>query len=113
MTPENFRDLALSFPEAEAASHFDSADARVRNKIFASRIDQAVAVLKLTPDQQHMLCEAEPTIFTPIKGGWGAKGWTHFHTTQADEATATSALWMAWRNTAPKTLLKLHTQTEF
>ncbi|ESQ76854.1 hypothetical protein ABAC402_04105 [Asticcacaulis sp. AC402] len=43
----------------------------------------------------------------------GGKGWTCFHTTRADEATATSELWMAWRNVAPKTLLKLPTQTEF
>ncbi|ESQ92168.1 hypothetical protein ABAC460_04580 [Asticcacaulis sp. AC460] len=113
MTPEAFRDLALSFPEAEAASHFDSADARVRNKIFASRIDQDIAVLKLTPEQQQMLCEAEPEIFEPVKNAWGAKGWTQFHSTRADNATATSALWMAWRNTAPKSLLKQHTQTEF
>jgi hypothetical protein len=113
VTPQAFRDLALSFPEAEAASHFDSADARVRNKIFASRIDRDTAVLKLTAEQQQMLCEAEPEIFEPVRNAWGAKGWTQFHSTRADEATATSALWMAWRNAAPKSLLKRHTQTEF
>ena len=109
MTPEGFRKLALAMPEAEAASHFDTPDFRVRGKIFATagQVD-GKAVLKLTPDQQAMLCEAEPKMFEPVKGGWGKKGWTNLVLKSADAKTAKSALWMAWRNTAPKTLLKAH-----
>jgi hypothetical protein len=111
MTPDAFRKLALSLPEAVASSHFDVPDFRVDGKIFATagRID-GKAVLKLTPDQQQMLSEAEPSMFAPVPGGWGRKGWTNLVLAKADARTAKSALWMAWRNTAPKKLLKAHSE---
>jgi hypothetical protein len=109
MTPAAFQKLALSLPEAAESSHFDVPDFRVAGKIFATagRID-GKSVLKLTPDQQQMLCEAEPDMFEPVAGGWGRKGWTNLVLAKADAQTAKSALWMAWRNTAPKKLLKAH-----
>ena len=111
MTPAAFQKLALAMPEATAASHFDTPDYRVTGKIFATagRKDGR-AVLKLTIDQQQMLCEAEPAMFAPVDGGWGRKGWTNIILAKADAATAKSALWMAWRNTAPKKLLKAHAE---
>ncbi len=111
MTPAAFRKLALAMPEASASEHFGTPDYRVGGKIFATagRVDGR-AVLKLTPDQQVMLCEAEPAIFEPIPGGWGRTGWTNLILAKVDAKTARSALWMAWRNTAPKKLLKAHTE---
>lgn len=111
MTPAAFQKLALAMPEATAASHFDTPDYRVADKIFATagRKDGR-AVLKLTIDQQQMLCDAEPAMFAPVDGGWGRKGWTNLFLAQADAATVKSALWMAWRNTAPKKLLKAHAE---
>lgn len=111
MTPAAFQKLALSLPEAVESSHFDVPDFRVGGKIFATagRID-GKAVLKLTSDQQQLLCEAEPDMFQPVPGGWGRKGWTNLVLANADAKTAKSALWMAWRNTAPKKLLKAHAE---
>jgi hypothetical protein len=111
MTPVAFQKLALSLPEAVASSHFDVPDFRVGGKIFATagRID-GKAVLKLTPDQQQMLSEAEPSMFAPVPGGWGRKGWTNLVLANADAQTARSALWMAWRNMAPKKLVKAHSE---
>jgi len=40
-------------------------------------------------------------MFTPCAGAWGVRGWTYLILSSADERTATSALLMAWRNTAP------------
>jgi hypothetical protein len=111
MTPAAFRKLALTMPEATAAAHFDTPDFRIGGKIFATaghKDDRAV--LKLTLDQQQMLCEAEPAMFAPVDGGWGRKGWTNIILAKADAATVKSALWMAWRNTASKTLLKAHAE---
>jgi hypothetical protein len=76
----------------------------VRNKIFASLKDDATGVIKLLPEQQAMMAEAEPRIFQPIPGGWGRKGWTKIILVHADEITLKSALQTAWRNVAPKTL---------
>jgi hypothetical protein len=111
VTADGFAKLALSLPEAQAASHFDTPDYRVGGKIFATagRKD-GKAVLKLTIDQQQMLCEAEPSMFQPVPGGWGKKGWTNLVLSKVDQKTAKSALWMAWRNTASKKLLKAHAE---
>jgi hypothetical protein len=108
MDEQEFRRAALGLPEAEERSHFVKADFRVRNRIFASLPDAAGAVLKLTREQQEMLSGAEPALFAAIPGGWGAQGWTRLTLANCDEATLQSALWMAWRNAAPASLLKRH-----
>jgi hypothetical protein len=110
MTDAEFIALALSLPEAALSSHFDKADLRVRGKIFAGPAAgrDGAALLKLTPGQQEMLCEAEPRLFRPVPGGWGAKGWTLLDLAKSDEATARGVLWTAWRNVAPAALAKLH-----
>jgi hypothetical protein len=106
VTRDDFRRIALSLPEATEGEHLRTMDFRVRGKILATfgPRDQRLAVVKLTPDQQDVLCAAEPGIFSPIPGGWGRKGWTHVTIEAADETTLTSALTMAWRNVAPKRL---------
>lgn len=110
MTPAAFLKLALSLPETSLGAHMGHGDVRVAGKIFSSPADRpgGAAYLKLTPDQQAMLCAAEPGMFAPVTGGWGLKGATWIYVAKADAKTARSALWMAWRNAAPKTLLKRH-----
>jgi hypothetical protein len=107
MTRDDFRRIALSLPDATQGEHLETTDFRVRNRIFATfgPRDPRLGVVKLTPDQQDVLCSTEPTIFAPIPGGWGRKGWTHVTVEAADEVTLKSALTMAWGNVAPKRLL--------
>jgi hypothetical protein len=100
-----FRALALALPEAAEKSHFGKADFRLRNKIFAGFTADGAAYVKLTPEQQEMICAAEPTV-SPIKGGWGAQGWTTIDHANADKALLESLLLTAWRNVAPKSLQK-------
>lgn len=104
MPADEFRRLALAMAGAEEKSHFGKADFRVRNKIFAGLPEAGTGVVKLTPDEQAMLVEAEPAVFAPVKGGWGRQGWTNVTLAQADEATMRSVLTMAWRNVAPAKL---------
>jgi hypothetical protein len=110
MTPAAFLKLAMSLPEVEEGEHQAGPDLRVNGKIFASPAVRTggAAYLKLTPEQQHMLCAAEPKAFAPVPGGWGLRGATWFYPKHADSKTATSALWMAWRNAASRTLQKAH-----
>lgn len=105
MTGEEFRALALTFPEAVAASHFDTADFRVRGKIFATlREADARAVLKLSPDEQKLFMTTSPGMFEPVKGGWGQKGWTRVMLERADAATVRHVMTAAWKSVAPKKL---------
>ena len=104
MTATIFRRLALALPGAEEKSHLGKADFRVKNKIFASLPDAESGVVKLMREQQALMVAAEPSIFSPIKGGWGVQGWTRVELKSADEATLKSALLTAWRNVAPKSM---------
>ena len=110
MDAEAFLALALSLPETALASHMRARDIRVRGKIFAGPADGegGTAVIKLTAGQQEMMCGALPDLFRPEPANWGRMGWTRMSVGAADEATARSALWTAWRNVAPASLAKLH-----
>jgi hypothetical protein len=59
----------------------------------------------LKPDQQALLLETSPKVFTPVPGGWGRQGSTHVRLAAADAATLRNALTMAWTNRAPKAQL--------
>lgn len=103
----DFRRLALSLPEATEGAHMAHPDFRVRNKVFASLgvPDDTWGMVKLTPEQQQVLLEAEPAAFKPAAGAWGRRGYTNVKLAAADRTTLRSILGMAWRNTAPKALL--------
>jgi hypothetical protein len=111
VTPATFRRLALSLPEASEGAHMGHADFRVRNKIFATlgSPDPGWGMVRLTPEQQQILVEAEPATFRAAAGAWGRRGSTNVRLAAVDAATLESALGMAWRNTAPKSLAMKHT----
>jgi hypothetical protein len=108
MSASRFRKVALGMPGAVEGAHHGHADFRVGKRIFATLgfPDKAWGMVKLTPEQQSVLVEAEPEIFRPVPGGWGKGGSTHVRLAKADGKTLQSALAMAWRNIAPKSLIK-------
>ena len=103
-----FRKVALGLPETVEGSHQGHADFRVGKRVFATLgyPDESWGMVKLTPEQQTILVEAEPDIFRPVPGGWGKGGSTNVLLSKADAKTLRSALAMAWRNVAPKSLIK-------
>lgn len=107
IAPATFRRAALSLPEATQGAHGGHPDFRVGNKVFASLgvPDKGWGMVKLTREQQEMLIGSEPGVFKPAEGAWGRRGYTHICLAGADQRTLKSALAMAWRNTAPKSLL--------
>jgi hypothetical protein len=105
MNVEEYRCNALSLPEASEGAHMNHPDFRVRGKVFATLWpDQNRGVLMLTPEQQAAVTEANSEVFAPVPDGWGRRGATSVHLEIADEATIRSALLMAWRNMAPRSL---------
>jgi len=110
MSSNRFRRVALSLPGATEGSHQGHVDFRAGKRIFATLgyPDQDWGMVKLTPEQQSVLVDAEPGIFRPVPGGWGKQGNTNVRLANADQATLKSALTLAWRNVAPKSWLKLH-----
>ena len=106
MTPDEFRKIALSFPETEERSHMNHPDFRVGGKIFATLgPDLTWGMAKLTPEQQQDLLLSYPTVFKPAAGKWGEGGATLITLADANEEAAGEALTLAWKNTAPKHLV--------
>jgi hypothetical protein len=108
MTTEDFRRLALTFPESTEGSHMGHPDFRVHNKIFATVPDpkKQRGMVKLTPEQQQEFVRDSPKVFKPVQGGWGFRGATYVHLKPAKKAIVRTALAAAWLNTAPKPLAK-------
>jgi hypothetical protein len=105
MTAQEFRELALSLPEAAEDAHMGHPDFRVRGKIFATLgPDEAWGMAKLTPDQQALFVRSEPDVFQPVNGAWGRRGCTYVRLEEATEPSVRHALVAAWRNVAPKRL---------
>ena len=104
MSVTRFRKIALGLPDTLEGAHQGTADFRVKKRIFATLgyPDKDWGMVKLTPEQQSVLVEAEPEIFRPVPGAWGKGGATNVRLAKADAITLKSALTMAWRNIAEK-----------
>jgi hypothetical protein len=109
MTADDFRKLALSFPEAVESAHMHHPDFRVCGKIFATLgyPDKDFAVVKLAPAEQKDFVRNGPKVFQPVKGAWGRRGSTSVHLPAAKMSIVREALSLAWRNTAPKRLAQI------
>ncbi|MEH0196314.1 MmcQ/YjbR family DNA-binding protein [Caulobacter sp. CCNWLY153] len=78
MTPDDFRQLALSQLNARVASRLGTIEFLVGDKVFATlgAPDPAFAVLRLSPEDQAAALAAAPGVFSPQAGGAGARGVT-------------------------------------
>ena len=105
-SPDEFRAAALALPEVEERSHMDHPDFRAGNRIFATLSeDETQGVLKLTLDEQAALLASAPDVYgTP--GGWGRHGWTTVQLAVADIDEVRELLEDAWRQVAPKRVVK-------
>jgi hypothetical protein len=107
MTADEFRSLALSFPEASEQAHMGHPDFRVGGKIFATLgPDEEWGMVKLPVDQQASFVAADPKVFQPATGAWGRRGSTIVRLSAANELAVRQALVVAWRSTAPKRLVR-------
>ncbi len=108
MTANDFRRLALSFPESEERAHMDHPDFRVAGKIFATLgyPEKGWAMVKVTPVELEMLVKAQPKVFNPCSGVWGRRGCTNVRLKSARKPTLRRALEAAWRLAAPEALTR-------
>jgi hypothetical protein len=102
-----FRELALALPETRESKHMGHPDFRVAGKIFATlSADETSGSVKLTPQQQAVFVRSEPSIYKPLNGAWGQRGWTRVELATATEPSLHQALVQAWRTTAPAKLVE-------
>jgi hypothetical protein len=108
MTPQEFRRIALSLPEAEETYRRGQWEFRLERRVFASLRGpgDSVAVVLLTVEQQSMLIHAWLRSFMAAPGGSGRLGETYVLLASANEEAVETALGAAWKNVASKKLLK-------
>ena len=102
---ESLRRIALSLPEAYEQDHFGGPSWRVAKKIFVTAsAEKNRATLKLGRDQQMILFDVRPDTFSPAV--WGALTWTYVELGRIDEGELADLVKAAWRQVAPKGLLR-------
>lgn len=99
VTLSDFRRIALSMPETEELNGMGYLNFRTARKSFAT-LEDAIAVIRLTRDQQTIFVATAPEVFAPDSSGWGRLGNTVIRLEVADEATVKVAVATAWRNVA-------------
>ena len=104
MTLEDFRRLALSFPETSESAHMNHPDFRVGGRIFATipNPKEPRGMVKLPPEQQEVYVQSKPAAFVPVKGAWGRQGCTYVLLDGLKESTLRTALGEAWQDAAQK-----------
>ena len=109
MTAEQFREQALSFNEVLEGAHMGHPDFRARGRIFATLgyPDNQWAMVKLPLDEQKLLVEQHPKIFSLAKGAWGLQGSTMVHLDSAKADLVAGALEIAWNQSAATTQKKI------
>ena len=95
----DFRRIALSMPETEELNGMGYLNFRTGRKSFAT-LEDTIAVIRLTRDQQAIFVATAPEVFAPDSSGWGRVGNTVIRLEVADEATVKVAVATAWRNVA-------------
>jgi len=94
---EQAHTLLVSMPDAVEEAHFDKPAYKIKGKIFATfNIENKWVTLKLTPEQQNILCE-DPA-FYPIPNKWGQMGWTHVDLNQVKKTHFAEAVDLAYQN---------------
>ncbi len=99
------RKIALSFPEAVEAPHFEKASFRVGKKIFATmNIPENRVCIKLSEIDQDVFSSFDRSIIYPVPNKWGRQGWTLVDLNAVREDILTDMLRSGYCEVAPKRL---------
>lgn len=100
VTPQQFRDLALSFPGTEENPHFDRAAFKViKKRIFATMHEASKTVnMKLTVADQKAFCSLDEKSVYPVPNKWGLSGWTTFEIAKVETAVIQAGLEAAYED---------------
>jgi len=100
---EEYRKLALSFPDTEEAQHFELSSFRWKKKIFATYWPKEHrAMLKLSLVDQSVFCAYDKTVFFPVPNAWGKQGATLVELKKVRKDMFKDALTTAYKGVAEK-----------
>jgi hypothetical protein len=105
-TPEQFRRIALSLPEAEERETWGHPTFRIREKMFAAiAADGASASVKATKAAQAALLGSDPAVFSR-PAYVGVHGWVGINLALVDPDELNELVTEAWLLSAPKRLAR-------
>jgi hypothetical protein len=103
---QEFREIALSLPEAQEKETWGHPTFRVRDKMFASMGPEGVtATVKARKDAQRALLGSDPDVFF-MPDYVGVHGWVGIRLADADPDEVRELVTEAWLMTAPKRLTR-------
>lgn len=109
MTRDEFRLLALAYPEAVEVTADGATLFMVSGRAFARIRPEARWVdVMLSREDAEAAGAGEPELFAPLPGTWLRPGFTQINLQKAGLHTVESALNAAWANVAPRKLAQRH-----
>lgn len=98
-----FKEIALSFPDAEELPHFEKASFRYKKKIFATLASEThIACIKLSEMEQSLFCAFDKTVIYPVNNKWGKQGWTLVNLKKIKKETLIDALTASYNEVVNK-----------
>jgi hypothetical protein len=98
VTPEEAKNIALSFEETDEKPHFHRTSFTVKGKIFATLLAKDGTLnLMFDPQTQFIFCPPNSDIIYPVPNKWGLKGATIINLNKATKKLVTSALQEAYK----------------
>lgn len=108
VTIEEYRNIALAFPEAREEPHFEKTSFRVKKKIFATYDEENNrACVKLSEVDQDVFSSLGKTAIYPVDNKWGKQGWTFIEMAKVHKELFNDALATAYCGVAPKKLAEV------
>lgn len=93
VTSAEARKILLAIPKCVASRHMDRMAYRAGGRIFATLRDSDGTLNVMLPtDLQNTMCEADPSLLSPVPGGWGPLGWTSVNLAAASATALQSVL---------------------
>lgn len=98
ISPEETKNIALSFEGTGEQPHFNRTAFTVKKKIFATlSLNDKTLNLKFTPKVQFIFCPPNSKVIFAIPNGWGRQGWTTINLDKATKKLVKSALEEAYK----------------
>lgn len=107
ISPDSFRELALSFEDVVETPNANKNSFKVADKIFIT-IDNSnlKAVFRLSPKDQNKFSDLDPSAIYPAQAGWGKQGWTIFELSFIEDEVLNDAVRLSYCAVAPEDLAK-------
>ena len=103
---QTVRQIALAFPGVEEGTSYGTPAFRIRGKLLLRvHHDNQSIIVKVNLDEREMLVETDPAVFFVLdhyKNG----PWVQIRLTNAGGASVRRLFEQAWRDAAPKQLIK-------